>query len=94
MDNSKKYYVICNNEKTLVRFDSKPGVAENIEEFHCSLGWVPSRYEIKEVVQNAVKFNVIDSPAIATAITTDEQFDKIVTSKIAEFLDDAAFGRD
>ena len=79
---------------TLVRFDSKPGVAENIEEFHGGSGWVPSRYEIREVVENAVKFNVIDSPAIATAITTDEQFDKIITDKIAEFLDDAAFGRD
>ena len=94
MDNSKKYYVICDNEKTLVRCDSRPGVAENIEEFHGGLGWVPSRYEIKEVVANAVKFNVIDSPAIAIAITTDEQFDEIVTSKIGEFLDDAAFGRD
>lgn len=85
MDKQKNYYVLNNKKQQLISFELNNGAAHNICEFN-GVDWAPADYETKEIVEKAVNFQVIDQPAIATKITSDEQFHKFVTLKISQVL--------
>lgn len=86
MDSNKNYYVLADKKRTLVCFEMENGEAKNILECN-GIDWVTADYDTRMTVEKSVKFGVMDMPAVATKITTDEQLGKEVARLVRRVLD-------
>lgn len=86
MEDKKSYYQINDSKKTLVRFEIVENNVSNIEQFN-GVDWISVDYIVKAMVEKAVKFKVIDTPAVARKVTDEKEFEKLVAEKIAQVLD-------